>query len=40
MRDEDCSILVKCFLEKMFLKEMDDSKRAERERLSIKEDLA
>ena len=40
MRDEDCRILVKCFFEEMFLKEIDDNKGAERERLSIKEDLA
>lgn len=37
MRDEDFSGLVKCFFEKMFLKEIDDNQEAER--LSIKEDL-
>lgn len=40
MRDEGWIILVKSFFEGMFLKEIDDNEGAERERLSIKEDLA
>lgn len=35
MRDEDFSILVKCFFEEMFLKEIDDNQ--EMESLSIKD---
>ena len=37
MGDEDCSMLVKCFFEEMFLKEIDDNPEAKR--LSIQEDL-
>lgn len=39
-REEGCIILVKCFFDGLFLKEIDDSEGAERERLSIKEDQA
>lgn len=38
--EEGCIILVKCFFDGLFLKEIDDNEGAERERLSIKEDQA